>query len=334
MLLEILEPVELTPVIVYKPGGGYSKKLVTEKWKYRGLGPRRTNDGGEQIASRMRSVELDIKIIEDKDSFLRFLLTGTDHAYANALRRAMIAEVPTMAIEDVIIIENTSVLYDEVIAHRLGLIPLKTDLDAYVLPEECDCKSELGCSKCRASFTLEAEAKDEPLMVYSSDLKPESDVTPVSGNIPIVKLGPTQKLRLEMYARLGRGIEHAKWQPVSACAYKYLPKVTLNSENLANAEEVIRICPTRVYSSNSENKIIVRDEAACTLCMDCVEKAVPIESKKTFPVKVEADENSFIFYVESTGALPTKRVVTEASKIIDRKASSLDEIMNKGLEQV
>ena len=68
---------------------------------------------------------------------------------------------PAMAIEDVIIIDNTSVLYDEIVAHRLGLIPLKTDLDAYVLPEECDCKSELGCSKCRASFTLEAEAVDE-----------------------------------------------------------------------------------------------------------------------------------------------------------------------------
>jgi DNA-directed RNA polymerase subunit D len=287
-----------------------------------------------RTASRMRSVKLDIKLVEEKDNFLRFLLTGTDHSYANALRRAMMAEVPTMAIEDVIILENTSVLYDEVIAHRLGLIPLKTDLDAYVLPEECDCKSELGCSKCRASFTLEAEAKDEPLMVYSSDLKPESDVTPVSGNIPIVKLGPTQKLRLEVYARLGRGIEHAKWQPVSACAYKYLPKVTLNSENLANPEEVIRICPTDVYSSDPENKIKIRDEVACTLCMDCVEKAVPVDSKKSFPVKVEGDETSFIFYVESTGALPTKRIVTEATKVLDRKASGLDDIINKGLEAV
>lgn len=275
---------------------------------------------------------MDIKIIEERDNFLRFLLKGTNHAYANALRRAMMAEVPAMAIEDVIIIENTSVLYDEVIAHRLGLIPLKTDLDAFVLPEECDCKSELGCSKCRASFTLEAESSDEPLMVYSSDLKPESDVTPVSGNIPIVKLGPTQKLRLEVYARLGRGIEHAKWQPVSACAYKYLPNVTLNPENLANPEEVIRICPTDVYSSDSENKIVVRDEMACTLCMDCVEKAVPVDGKKAFPVKVEGDETSFIFYVESTGALPAKRIVTEATRTLDRKASTLDEIVSKGLE--
>jgi DNA-directed RNA polymerase subunit D len=275
---------------------------------------------------------LEIKVFEEKENTLRFLLADTNHAYANALRRAMIAEVPAMAIEDVVIVENTSVLYDEVLSHRLGLIPLRTDLDAYIPREECDCKSELGCNKCTASFTLEAEAATEPVMVYSSDLKSETDITPVSGNIPIVKLGPLQRLRLELYARLGRGIEHAKWQPVSACAYKYLPKVTLNADNLANPEEVIRICPTDVYARDPESKIVVRDELACTLCMNCVEKAVPVDSKKSAPVKVEGDENSFVFYVESTGALPPRRIVSEAAKVLDKKATSLNDLVRKGLE--
>jgi DNA-directed RNA polymerase subunit D len=276
---------------------------------------------------------LEIRVVEEKENSLRFLLSETNHAYANALRRAMIAEVPAMAVDDVIMVENTSVLYDEVIAHRLGLIPLRTDLDAYVLPEECDCKSELGCSKCRASFTLEAEAVSEPVMVYSSDLKAEGGVTPVSGNIPIVKLGPAQRLRLELYARLGRGIEHAKWQPVSACAYKYLPKVTLNADNLANPEEVIRICPTDVYAHDPESGIVVRDELACTLCMNCVEKAVPVDAKKVFPVKIEGDDTAFLFYVESTGALAPRRIVSEAAKVLEKKASLLTDFVRKGLEQ-
>lgn len=275
---------------------------------------------------------MDIKILEEKDNKLRFILKGTSHAHANAIRRAMIAEVPAMAIEDVIILENTSVLYDEVVAHRLGLIPLKTDLDAFVLPEECDCKSELGCSKCRASFTLEAAAVEEPVMVYSSDLKPESEIIPVSPNIPIVKLGAAQRLKLEVYAKLGRGLEHAKWQPTSACAYKYLPKVAVNPENLANPEEVIRICPTHVYAKDPENKIVVRDELACTLCMDCVAKATPVDAKKTFPVKVEEDDTSFVFYVESTGALPPRRIVEEAVKILDKKAVNISDLVRKGLE--
>lgn len=275
---------------------------------------------------------MDIKILEEKENTLRFLLNGTSHAYANGLRRAMMAEVPAMAIEDVIILENTSVLYDEVIAHRLGLIPLKTDLDAFVLPEDCDCKSELGCSKCRASFTLEASAVDEPVMVYSSDLKGDSEVIPVSPNIPIVKLGASQRLKLEVYAKLGRGLEHAKWQPTSACAYKYLPKITLNPENLANPEDVIGICPTDVYMRDSEKKIAIRDELACTLCMDCVEKATPVDSKKTFPVKVEEDDTSFIFRVESTGALPPRKIVEEAVKVLDKKAVNISDHVRKSLE--
>jgi len=275
---------------------------------------------------------LEIKVLEDKENIFRFQFTGTSHSYANALRRAMLAEIPAMAIDDVIFIENTSVLYDETIAHRLGLIPLKTDLDAYVLPEDCDCKSELGCSKCRASFTLDIEANDEPVMVYSSHLKPEGAVTPVSDNIPIVKLGAKQKLRLEAYARLGRGIEHAKWQPVSACAYKYVPKVALNADNLSNPEQVIQICPTRVFARDPEDKIVVRDEMACTLCMSCVETAVPTDSKKTAPIKIEGDETAFIFYVESTGAIPPKRIVGEAANVLNRKATGLSDLVRKGLE--
>ena len=275
---------------------------------------------------------MEIKILEEKDNTLRFLLEGVNHSFASALRRAMVAEVPAMAIDDVIIIENTSVLYDEVIAHRLGLIPLKTDLDTFVPPEECDCKSELGCSKCRASFTLEVESVDEPVVVYSSDLKGDSDVVPVTGSIPIVKLGPSQRLKLELYAKLGRGLEHAKWQPVSACAYKYLPKITLIPENLANPEKVIGICPTDVYVPDPDRKIVIRDELACTLCMDCVETALPIDAKKPFPVKVEGDGNSFVFYVESTGCMPPRRIVKEAARILDKKAVNFTDLIKKGLE--
>jgi DNA-directed RNA polymerase subunit D len=131
------------------------------------------------------------------------------------------SEVPVMAIDDVMILENNSVMYDEILAHRLGLVPVTTD-QTYNLPEDCTCKSELGCEKCRASFSLEIEAQDPVEVVYSSHLKPENpDVKPVSEKIPIVKLTRGQRLKLEAYARLGRGKLHAKWQPVSACTYSY-----------------------------------------------------------------------------------------------------------------
>ena len=167
---------------------------------------------------------MEVKTLEINDLSIRFILRGMPIPLANSLRRIMIAEVPTMAIEDVFMIENSSPMDDEVLTHRLGLIPLKTDLDTYVLPEECDCQSELGCSKCSVLLTLDVEASDSVRTVYSGELKSnDPKVIPVSDKIPIVKLAPGQRVQLEASARLGRGKTHAKWQPVSACAYKYLP---------------------------------------------------------------------------------------------------------------
>ncbi|RLI35275.1 DNA-directed RNA polymerase subunit D, partial [Candidatus Bathyarchaeota archaeon] len=116
---------------------------------------------------------MQIRIINKDENFIRFIVEGISPAMANALRRIMLAEVPTMAIDEVVILENSSVLHDEILALRLGLIPLKTDLEAYNLPEECSCKSEFGCNLCRTTLTLNVEAGDEVKTVYSGDLIPE-----------------------------------------------------------------------------------------------------------------------------------------------------------------
>ncbi len=157
-----------------------------------------------------------IKILESSDSRIKVSIKGVDRVYANALRRFAISEVPCMAIDDVVIQQNSSVLYDEILAHRLGLIPLSTDLKGYVLPQDCSCKTDLGCSKCRVLLVLNAVATDEVKTIYSGDLRSEDDsVKPYVDNIPIVKLAPDHEIKLEAFAKLGKGRDHAKWQPVS-----------------------------------------------------------------------------------------------------------------------
>ena len=147
------------------------------------------------------------------DSLARFTLSGASPAFANAFRRAMIGEVPTLAIEDVRIYDNTSALFDEMLAHRLGLIPIKTDLLTYSTQEKCTCGGA-GCPGCTVTYTLSAEG---PRMVSSSDLIPQDPkAVPVYDNVPIVKLTKGQKLVLEAKAVLNTGREHAKWQPWSA----------------------------------------------------------------------------------------------------------------------
>jgi len=160
-----------------------------------------------------------VKILEESEDTISLQLEGVDRSYANAVRRFCICEVPSMAIDDIVILENSSVLYDEILAHRLGMIPLKTDLERYVLPEKCDCGSPLGCQKCRVLIVLDASAKDKPRTVVSGDLVSEDrDISPTSPTIPIVKLAVGQSVKLEAYARLGRGKEHAKWQPATVSA--------------------------------------------------------------------------------------------------------------------
>jgi DNA-directed RNA polymerase subunit D len=156
-----------------------------------------------------------IKILEKTDMTLKVELTNIPLSYANALRRFSISEVPCMAIDEVVILENSSVMYDELVSHRLGLIPLRTDLSRFVLPEDCDCNSSLGCSQCRVLLVLDVESKDGTMTIYSKDMVSEDDyVVPTHPEIPIVKLSNGQRLKLEAYAKLGKGIEHAKWQPV------------------------------------------------------------------------------------------------------------------------
>jgi DNA-directed RNA polymerase subunit D len=255
---------------------------------------------------------VEIKVLERDDRNMRLLIQGADAPFMNALRRTIIAEVPCMAIDEVVIIENSSVLQDEIIAHRLGLIPLKTDLDGYNLPEECSCKSEFGCNLCRVSLTIDAEAKEETRTVYSGELISENpDITPVSDKIPIVKLVKEQKLKLEAYARLGKGKNHAKWQPVSMCTYKYFPQIEIDKQCDA-CGECVEICPRKVLIK-ADHKIGIRDLMACTLCQDCVD----VCPKNPPAINVSWKEGAFIFSLESTGVLSPERIMNEAVKTLN-----------------
>jgi len=264
-----------------------------------------------------------MELLEKSNTVLRIIIREVDAPLINALRRIALAEVPTMAIDEVVMIENSSILQDEIIAHRLGLTPLKTDLDTYNLPEECQCQSEFGCPQCRVTLTLDAEAKEGTRTVYSGEIVSENpEIIPVSDKIPIIKLAKNQKLKLEAYARLGRGKAHAKWQPVSMSAYKYYPKITTPTEKCEECSKCVDICPKKVLTIKDE-KVDVRDLLACNLCMDCVE-ACP---QKPSPLKIEWEKNAFIMNIESTGVLPPERILQEATKTLRKQLDEFERLL-------
>jgi len=272
---------------------------------------------------------VEIQILEKSDEFIRFIVSGVNVPFVNALRRIMLTEVSAMAIDEIVILENSSILNDEILAHRIGFIPLKTDLDSYSLPEECKCESEFGCNICRSNLTLEVEAGDKITTVYSGDMKPENpDIAPVSDKIPIVKLAPEQRIKLEAYARLGKGRKHAKWQPVSMCTYMHLPEVKIDSKSCDACGKCVKVCPEEILIKTDDG-IKTQNEIECTLCMDCAD-ACP---KEPSGVEVSWDKNAFIFKIESTGALPVERIVVEAFKILDKKVNDFSDQLKKGKQK-
>ena len=153
-----------------------------------------------------------LEVISKDNQKMSVKLHGVPLQYANALRRICLNGVPVFAVDTVDIIENSSVLADEGLAHRLGLIPLKTDLSKFNEPSKCVCQSEEGCSNCRVMLVLDSGDSVATRTVLSGELSSEDDsVRPVSEKIPIVQLAPGQRVKAECYARLGRGTEHAKW---------------------------------------------------------------------------------------------------------------------------
>ena len=196
-------------------------------------------------------VSASVEVVEKSNVRIVVRFNNVPRQYVNSLRRLAISEVPTLAIDDVVILENSSVMHDEAVAHRLGLIPLRTDPGRFVMPSDCDCKSTLGCSKCRVLLVLDAEASDKTMIVTSSELVSEDEmIKPISKDIPIIVLAPNQKLKFEAYARLGIGKDHAKWQPTSAAVVKDGTNdeiiLVLESNGALTAEEILLAAAERL----------------------------------------------------------------------------------------
>jgi DNA-directed RNA polymerase subunit D len=186
-----------------------------------------------------------LEIVSKDEHKIAIKLKGVTLQYANALRRLCLNGVPIFAIDTIDVIENSSVLPDEGLAHRLGLVPIKTDLKRFNEPSKCECQSEIGCSNCKVMLVLDTGDSDVTKTIFTDELISEDDsVKPVSDKIPIIQLAPGQRVKVECYARLGRGREHAKWNSSNIATLVETEKeneriLTVESTGSLNPEEII-----------------------------------------------------------------------------------------------
>ncbi len=186
-----------------------------------------------------------LEIVSKDEHKMSVKLKGIPLQYGNALRRLCLNGIPIFAIDTIDIIENSSVLPDEGLAHRLGLVPIKTDLTRFNEPSKCDCQSEIGCSNCKVMLVLDSGEFDVTKTIFTDELTSEDDsIKPVSDKIPVVQLAPGQRVKIECYARLGRGREHAKWNSSNIATLVETDKdderiLTVESTGSLNPDEII-----------------------------------------------------------------------------------------------
>ncbi len=177
---------------------------------------------------------MSLQIINQDEQKISVKLQGMPLQYANAIRRICLNGIPIFAIDTVDILENSSILADEGIAHRLGLIPLKTELSSIESNIESD----------KIMLTLDSGDTTETRTVFSDEIKSQDDIIkPISEKIPIVTLAPNQRIKFEAHARLGRGTEHAKWNSSNIAT---LTETDKNDEHILTVETTGALEPKHI----------------------------------------------------------------------------------------
>lgn len=270
-----------------------------------------------------------VDVVELNDTTGVFDVRGVTPSILNALRRTLLSQVPKLAIEDVTIYDNTSALFDEMVAHRLGLLPVPTDLNLFVRRNECTCGGE-GCPNCTVLYTL---SKEGPCTVYSGDLVPAADAKfkIVDPKIPIVKLLEGQRLMLEAGATLGTGIEHAKWQVVNAVGYMEYPSIKVGPGAImpATLEKVQKTAPQGAVAVEG-NTLRVLDPVKAATYLSSVKDLYDLDT-----VEVGYETDRWLLRIETDGALSPVVALRRAISILMEKLKQVenDVVKLKPLEQ-
>ncbi len=237
--------------------------------------------------------------VNTKDNKITFV-AEIDETLANAIRRYL-NQVPIMAIDEVEISKNDSALYDETIAHRMGLIPLQMDKLA----------GKETVNKLKLSVKKEG-------IVYSEELS--GGVKVVYGKIPITSLKKGQELEVVAVTKVGKGAEHPKFSP-GLMFYRNIVDIKIDKDC---PQEVVNVCPQKILKSNNE-KVISEDNSKCDMCEACVEicKKQGKNSIEFIPTK------KLMITVESFGQLDINEMIKQSLKELKKDLAEVSKKIGK-----
>ncbi|QLH79279.1 DNA-directed RNA polymerase subunit D [Halosimplex rubrum] len=249
--------------------------------------------------------DYEVEFVERGDREARFLVRGITPAFANGIRRAMIADVPTFSIDELRVVENSSVMFDEQIGLRLGLVPLTTPEGEFGIGDEVTLALDVeGPSR---------EETTETVTAYSGDIVSSDEmVRPANDDIPIIDLKAGQRLEVEADAVLDRGRDHAKHQGGVAVGYRHLQRVNVVGDKGEFADEEPHILRGVI---EEDGELVHTDEFGNDLTQRYPGKEIEVEDVP----------NAFVFHVETDGSLTVDELVTRAVGSLRDRADELRE---------
>ncbi|XP_064412679.1 DNA-directed RNA polymerases I and III subunit RPAC1 isoform X1 [Latimeria chalumnae] len=282
-----------------------------------------------------------VEVIRMEEDTLEFDMVGIDAAIANAFRRILLAEVPTMAAEKVFIYNNTSIIQDEILAHRLGLIPIKADPRLFEYRNTGD---EEGTEIDTLQFQLKVKCTRNPRSLKDSsdpnelytnhnvytrhltwvpignqaDLFADVDIRPVHEDILIAQLRPGQEIDLLMHCVKGIGKDHAKFSPVATASYRLLPDIQLLQRVEGELAQKLQRCfpPGVIELDDCNGRKVAR---VANPRLDTSSREIFRHEEFKDLVCLAKVRDHFIFSVESTGILHPDVLMTEAIKVLMAK---------------
>lgn len=248
-------------------------------------------------------LKIEIRSLSAREA--KLVVEGVHPYFVNALRRTLLSEVPKLAIDRVTFYDNTSALFDEILAHRLGLLPIPTDPSTLNMKGQVDAD---GKPTYVVRYTL---TKEGPCTVYASDLEPEDKAFAIADpKVPLVELLAGQRLILEAEAILGDGTQHAKWQVCQAAGYKYYPTATMDAKRIKPeaAKLAVERTPAGVLALEGGKLVIVKPED--------VNQADEAEKILGDAFQIGYDDRKFVFRFETDGSLKAEDALLKAVDLL------------------
>ena len=260
-------------------------------------------------------MKLEVVQWNKKENILLLRFEGATPSFANLIRRFAMDDVPTLAIENIAVHDNSSALYDEMVALRLGLIPIKTDLSSYTLKSACSCGGE-GCAKCELKITLKVAKKG--LVIAGEAQSADPKCTFAFEDMPVVKLAAKQKIEIEATAILGHGREHAKWSPCLAY-YKNEPSINTAAVKLDHEQKArLQKACGNLVQVDGKVKVDADKLQTTPYAESCLQVLEEVGAEIT-------DTENIIFTIESWGQLSCKEILDTAADLAVKELDLLKE---------